>query len=111
MGKLCLSNRRRIKTLGWMFDSVYSPRLMVRWPDISGCIPLGLSFLHGERSNIASVSIPPAISGQCQMAILLIKPWRNPAADHKLAESFSLTSSIRRHFPNPISIESPLIVH
>jgi hypothetical protein len=84
---------------------------MVRWPDVSGYISLGLSFLHGKRSDIALVSISLAVSGQYQMAILLIKPWRDPAADHKPAESFFLTSSIRCHLPNPISIESPLIVH
>jgi hypothetical protein len=109
--KLCLSNRCRIKILGWIFDSVYLPRLMTHWPDFSSCIPLRLSFLYDERLNIASVSIPPAVSSQCQVGILLIKSWRNSASDHKHAKSFSLTSGIRCRFLNPISIELSLIVH
>jgi hypothetical protein len=72
-GKASRSNRLHIQNLGWLFGSDDWLRLMVIPPDITGCTPLGLCFQHEAPSNIASVSIPPAISIPSQVGIVLTK--------------------------------------
>jgi hypothetical protein len=79
--------------------------------DVSGYTPLELRFLHGTRSNIVLVSIPPAISIQFQVRIVLIKLSQNPLSYHKPSESSSLISCNLCHVSNQGSIEFASFLH
>jgi hypothetical protein len=90
-GNLSRPNGHPLDTLGWLFGSDDSP-------DVSGCSSLMLCFLHGARSNVASVSIPLAIFIPSQLGIALIMLWLNPTSYHKPTKSSSLTSRFLCHF-------------
>jgi hypothetical protein len=84
---------------------------MVRSPAVSGCTPFGQCFLPEERSNIASVSILPAISFPFQIGIVLIVPSLNPTVDRKPSETFFLPFCNFCHFRDANSIEAASILH